>query len=85
MAFSESSVLRNGPVSSATDCPNLLSRGLMQVVSTSCNKSANDRMQQACKIDNLQQVCSVFVCANVISFNVFLKVLMNWTKFLRCC
>ena len=26
--------------------PNLLSTGLLQVVSTSCNKSANDKLQQ---------------------------------------
>ena len=29
------------------DCQNLLPTGLLQVVSTSCNKSANDKLQQA--------------------------------------
>ena len=29
------------------DGVNLLSTGLLQVVSTSCNKSANDKLQQA--------------------------------------
>ena len=29
------------------DCQNLLSKGLLQVVSTSCNKSVNDKLQQA--------------------------------------
>ena len=29
------------------DCQNLLSTGLLQVVSKSCNKSANDKLQQA--------------------------------------
>ena len=29
------------------DCKNLLSTDLLQVVSTSCNKSANDKLQQA--------------------------------------
>ena len=29
------------------DCQNLLSTGLLQVVSTSCNKSVNDKLQQA--------------------------------------
>ena len=29
------------------DCQNLLSTGLLQVVSTSYNKSANDKLQQA--------------------------------------
>ena len=28
------------------DCQNLLSTGLLQVVSTSCNKSANDKLRQ---------------------------------------
>ena len=67
------------------DCQNLLFTGLLQVVPTHCNKSANDKLQQAwfyhtcCnlmkltsllklvdklqqagKIDNLQQVSGVF-------------------------
>ena len=29
------------------DCQNLLSTAFLQVVSTSCNKSANDKLQQA--------------------------------------
>ena len=29
------------------DCQNVLSTGLLQVVSTSCNKSANDKLLQA--------------------------------------
>ena len=29
------------------DCQNLLSTGLLQVNSTSCNKFANDKLQQA--------------------------------------
>ena len=29
------------------DCQNFLSTGLLQVVSTSCNKSGNDKFQQA--------------------------------------
>ena len=29
------------------DCQNLLSTGLLQVVLTSCNKFANDKLQQA--------------------------------------
>ena len=41
------------------DYYNLSSTGLLQVVSTSCSKSANDKLQQAGKIDNLQQVCGV--------------------------
>ena len=28
-------------------CQNLLSTGLLQVVSANCNKSANDKLQQA--------------------------------------
>ena len=44
------------------DC--FLSTGLLQVVSRSCNKSANDKLQQAGKIYDLQQVLGVFViCA----------------------
>ena len=31
----------------ACDCQNLLSTALLQVDSTNCNKSANDRLQQA--------------------------------------
>ena len=54
---------------------NLLSTGLLRVVSTSCNKSANDnkpdltrllqsvdKLKQTGEIDNLQQVCGVFGC-----------------------
>ena len=40
----------------------LLSTGLLQVVSTSCNKFANDKLQQAGEIDNLQQVYGIFGC-----------------------
>ena len=37
------------------DCQNLLSTGLLQAVSTSCNKSANDKLQQLIVTD-LSQV-----------------------------
>ena len=58
-----------------TCCKLIISTGLLQVVSTNCNKSANDKLmkltsllqfvdklQQFCKIENLQQVCGVFDC-----------------------
>ena len=41
---------------SQVDCRNLLVTGLLQIVSTTCNKSANDELKQSGKIDNLQQV-----------------------------
>ena len=45
------------------DCESLLSTGLLQVVSTSCNKSANDKLQKTGNIDLLQQVYGLFgVC-----------------------
>ena len=57
------------------DCQNLLSTGLLQVVLTKHNKSTNDnstkltrllqlvdKLQQASKIDNLQQVCGILGC-----------------------
>ena len=44
------------------DCQNLLSTGLLQVVSTKSSKYANG-LQPAGKIDNLQvQICGVFGC-----------------------
>ena len=56
------------------DCQNLLSTGLLQAVSTSCNKSANDKLQQLIAtdmsqvdeidkllqlVDKLQQACKI--------------------------
>ena len=48
-----------------------MSTGWLQLVSTNCNKSANDKLQQANKIDNLQQVCGVFGCIFNTSYEKF--------------
>ena len=45
-----------------TCCKLIISTGVLQLVPTSCNKYANDKLQQAGKIDNLQQVCGVIGC-----------------------
>ena len=52
------------------DCQNLLSTSLLQVVSTSCNKSANDKLQQAGFWDlfQLDEVAKFFdkPCCNIM-------------------
>ena len=41
---------------SQVGCQNLLSTGLLQVVSTGCNKYANDKLQQALKLKSILQL-----------------------------
>ena len=53
------------------DCQNLLSTDLLQVVSTSCNKSANDKLQQAwiqlVKSTSFFATSGCFSCASALS------------------
>ena len=58
------------------DCQNLLSTGLLQVVSTSCNKSANDKLQKVTILrkDNL---ALIFFLAGVV--NALAGVLLNFS------
>ena len=71
------------------DCLNLLSAGLLQFVSTSYNKSATDKLQQAGKIDNLQQVYDVFgcylFCSQKVDFqndSIFFSQVTNWCLYI---
>ena len=57
-----------------TCCKLIISTGMLQVVSTSCNKSANGKLQQADKIDNLQQVCGVFCLRRLPVLSEFISI-----------